>query len=1099
MLLIEQLLSRGASAPEAPVAPLTPGFIYTWGDNTLSSLGRTGQGTTLYSWTAVSSGPKHTLAIRSDGGLFAWGFNQYGHLGDETTTQRNSPVQIGSSSWTAIAAGAQHSLAIRSGGSLFAWGRNDNGQLGFETYGANRSSPVQIGSSSWTAIAAGASHSVAIRSGGSLFAWGKNNKGQLGLNNLTSQSSPVQIGSSSWNSVSAGYEHTLAITTTNQLFSWGSNNKGQCGRVEINPVYSWTAIAAGAYHTLAIRSDSKLFAWGKNNYGQLGNGASGGGLKELDPVQIGNSSWTAVSAGQDFSMAIRSGGSLFAWGQNHQGQLGATEAYGGYRSSPTQVGAGTWSSVRCGKFFTLAIRSDSKLFAWGQNNYGQLGNGTTTNEWSPVQIGTSNWTSVAAGQGHSLAIRSGGSLFAWGAGYFGQLGLGNNTNRSSPVQVGASAWTAIAAGTLHSVAIRSGGSLFAWGINLYGELGNGESGWGTQKSSPVQIGSSTWTAIAGGTYHTLAIRSGGSLFAWGQANYGELGIIGPNGYDPNQSSPVQVGTSLWTTISAAKKQSIAIRSGGSLFVWGRNNNGQLGLGDSDTRRSPVQIGGGSVGALISPVQVGASAWTAVSAGHEHSLAIRSGGSLFAWGRNNDGQLGLSDTTNRSSPVQVGASNWTKIAAGQTASFAISSDGGLFAWGKNDNQQLASASYGITSSPVQIGTSSWTAITAGKGLNGTWEGVASHALGITTNNILFAWGRNDNGQLGILDLVTKSDPTTVGNNTLLVQSNPAQVGTGQSWTAISTFGWHTLAIRSDGALFTWGHNSAGQLGFNSYGADVNSPVQVGSSSWTAIAAGSRHSLAITKSGELFTWGQNNKGQLGNGSSSYWNYSSPIKIGNSSWTAVSAGYSNSLGIRKDGRLFAWGYNSSGQLGVGDTNQRVSPTQVGTSSWTAVSTGGNHTLAIRSDSKLFAWGNNFVGSLGVGDNAQRVSPTQVGTSSWTAIAAGSAHSLAIRSDSKLFTWGWNRYGQVGFGYYGYGIRISSPVQLGSGTWDKIAAGEKQSFGITSDGKLFAWGRNDEHVQLAFDTAIPFVPSPTQIGSSSWVAVSSGRWHGVGLVKIT
>jgi alpha-tubulin suppressor-like RCC1 family protein len=1119
MLLIEQLLARGASAPaEPPPAEAAgPGFIYTWGDNTLSGLGRVGEAPPLLSWTAVSSGARHTLAIRSDALLFAWGFNQHGELGDETNSGRSSPVQIGTSSWTAVSAGHKHSLAIRSDGKLFAWGRNDYGQLGNGEFGAyggpynsstNKSSPVQIGTSSWTAIAAGSSHSVAIRSGGSLFAWGRNNKGQLGLGGQINQSSPVQIGTSSWTSVSAGFEHTLAIRSGGSLFTWGSNTRGQCGRFEIEPVFSWTAIASGGYHTLAIRSDGKLFAWGKNNYGQLGNGESGGSKKELAPVQIGNSSWTAVSAGFNHSMAIRSGGSLFAWGQNNQGQLGATEPYGGYRSSPTQVGASTWSSVRCGKDHNLAIRSDSKLFAWGLNNYGQLGNGNQTTEWSPVQIGTSNWTAIAAGNSHSLAIRSGGSLFAWGGAYFGALGLGNQTNRSSPVQVGSSLWTTIAAGGIHSLGIRSDAKLFSWGFNLYGELGNGESGWGTQRSSPVQIGTSNWVAVAAGTYHTLAIRSGGSLFSWGQANYGQLGKgVGPYGYYPNQSSPVQVGSSLWTTVSACRKQSIAIRSGGGLFTWGQNSQGQLGLGDQNNRNSPVQVGGGSKTVLSSPGQVGTSSWTAVSAGHEHSLAIRSGGSLFTWGRNNDGQLGLSDTTDRNSPVQVGTSSWTRVAAGQTASFAIQSDGYLFAWGKNDNQQLANTSYGVTNSPVQIGYSSWTAITAGKGLMGTYDGVASSILGITTNNILYSWGRGQYGQLGSSNTQNRSEPGTVGGNALIVQPNPGQVGDNTtSWTAISSYGWHNLAIRSDGALFSWGHNPQGQLGFNTYGVDVNSPTQLGTSSWTAIAAGARHSLAIRSDGALFSWGANTRGELGNGNytnPNFWwlSYTSPVQVGTSSWTAVAASYGISFGIRADGRLFGWGYNNVGQLGLGQqVLQRVpSPTQVGTSSWAAVSAGAGHTLAIRSDNKLFAWGSNSVGQLGLGNTVNTNSPVQVGTSNWRAASAGGAHSLAIRSDNKLFGWGWSRYAQVGLGYYnsGYGKRFSSPVQIGTSNWSAVSAGDKHSLAISSDGALFAWGRN-AYSQLGVSSST-IIYDPTQIGTSSWTAVDAARWHSVGLLKIT
>jgi alpha-tubulin suppressor-like RCC1 family protein len=1127
MLLIEQLLARGASAPPPPPAEAAaPGFLETWGSNQSGQLGRPTAATTIFSWTAVSAGFQHTLAIRSDGKLFAWGLNNRGQLGNDAITggygaSPNSPVQIGASSWTAVAAGAFHSLAIRSGGSLFAWGRNNFGQLGngqFGDYGGpygsstQQSSPVQIGTSSWTAIAAGDEFSLAIRSGGNLFAWGVNTNGQLGLNNQTNRSSPTQVGTSVWTAISAGSLHTLALRSGGGLFSWGANTFGQCGRTELNPVASWTAIAGGAYHTLAIRSDSKLFAWGKNNYGQCGNGAPMTfGNRELEPVQIGTSNWIAVSVGLNHSLAIRSDNKLFSWGANYGGALG-TEVYGSRRNSPLQIGTSNWIRIAAGRNHNLAIRSDSKLFAWGDNGYGAVGNGVTGSAvWEPVQIGTSNWTAIAAGHGHSLAIRSDSKLFAWGGNYFGNLGLGDNTNRSSPVQVGSSNWTAIAAGTFHSMAIRSGGSLFAWGDNGSGQLGLNDT---TRRSSPVQIGSSAWTAIAAGGYHCLAIRSGGRLFSWGYSNNGQLGLPNnPYGYLPNQSSPVQVGTSNWTAVAAGRRHSLAIRSGGSLFVWGYNNEGNLGQGNLVLARSPVQIGGNPKASLISPVQVGSSNWTTVAAGTFHSLAIRSGGSLFAWGNNGVGQLGLNNTTNRSSPVQVGSSNWIRIAGATTASFAIRSDNKLFSWGNNFAGQLADSSfYGSRYSPEQIGTDNWSAITAAKGVQGNSPYPAAAAFAIRSDGRLFAWGGNENGQLGILSNVNSNDPNSqvpppasVGGNQLPFDPNPGRVGT-SSWTAVAAGNSHSVAIRSDGLLFTWGVNTNGQLGLDTGGTLRSSPVQIGTSSWVAVAAGAYHSLAIRSDNKLFSWGNNGNGQLGHNTQGYFSSTrSPVQIGTSNWTSVKAGWLVSMAIRSDGRLFSWGYNGNpGRLGLGvnDTQQRSSPTQVGTSSWTAVSVGQNHSLAIRSDGKLFAWGFNGQGQLGngaSGQNAQQRSPVQIGNSSWVAVAAGIVTSLAIRSDNKLFSWGRSDFGEFGNGTYGYFARRSSPVQVGTSNWSAVSTppSDNHVLAITSDGKLFAWGRNNFGQLGISGTPQDYNPSPVQVGASSWTAVAAGKAHVVAIAK--
>ena len=192
MFLIENLLMK--AAPAIPAGPLPP-FIYVWGRN---QSGQLGDGTTTHrsspvqigtnSWTAVSvpgysrvGDARHTAAIRSDGALFTWGFNNRGQLGDGTTTTRSSPVQIGSSSLTAVSAGSEHTLAIRSDGRLFAWGYQSAGRLGNGSGSySGISSPVQIGSSSWTAVAAGYKHNLAIRLGGGLFAWGYQRQGRLG-------------------------------------------------------------------------------------------------------------------------------------------------------------------------------------------------------------------------------------------------------------------------------------------------------------------------------------------------------------------------------------------------------------------------------------------------------------------------------------------------------------------------------------------------------------------------------------------------------------------------------------------------------------------------------------------------------------------------------------------------------------------------------------------------------------------------------------------------------------------------------------------------------------------------------------------------------
>jgi alpha-tubulin suppressor-like RCC1 family protein len=342
----------------------------------------------------IAAGYFHSLALNSDGTLWAWGFNGYGQLGIGTTNNSNSQKQIGSdNNWFSIAAGYFHNLAIRSDGTLWAWGNNLSGQLGDGTT-TNSNSPKQIGSdNNWVSIAAGYYHTLALRSDGTLWAWGYNGYGQLGDGTTIDSKIPKQIGF--------------------------DNN--------------WVSIAAGYLHTLALRSDGTLWAWGYNAKGQLGDGTT---TKSTSPKQIGSDNkWVSIAAGEGHTLALKSDGTLWAWGYNLSGQLGDGTIINS--TSPKQIGSdNNWASIAAGYYYSLAIRSNGTLWAWGYNGYGQLGDGTTTNSKIPKQIGSdSNWTSAAAGDYHSLALRSDDTLWAWGYNDNGQLGICSTNNKTSPVQI----------------------------------------------------------------------------------------------------------------------------------------------------------------------------------------------------------------------------------------------------------------------------------------------------------------------------------------------------------------------------------------------------------------------------------------------------------------------------------------------------------------------------------------------------------------------------------------------------------------------------------------------------------------------------------------
>jgi alpha-tubulin suppressor-like RCC1 family protein len=355
---------------------------------------------------------------------------------------------------------------------------------------------------------------------------------------------------------------------------------------------------------------------------------------------------------------------LWSWGRNSYGLLGLgnTTNY----SSPKQVGSLTpWLRISAGYNHSLAIKTDGTMWSWGRNFGGALGLGDETNRSSPVQIGSSTyWSSISGGEFHNLALKTDGTMWSWGRNTYGQVGDNTTTNKSSPVQIGAlTTWLKVSAGFYHAVAVKTDGTMWSWGYNGRGELGDGTT---TNKSSPIQIGSLTnWSSVSASNYHSLAIKTDGTLWAWGYNSFGFTGILGV-GDTITRSSPTQIGAlTNWSTIPATMKGafSLAIKTDGTLWTWGYNDRGQLGIGTA-----------GNYQGRSSPVQVGAlTTWSSIAAGHRHSTAIKTDGTLWSWGRNAYGQLGLGGTDYAvSSPVQVGSlTTWVNIAAGH--SFTLATD------------------------------------------------------------------------------------------------------------------------------------------------------------------------------------------------------------------------------------------------------------------------------------------------------------------------------------------------------------------------------------------------------------------------------------------
>jgi alpha-tubulin suppressor-like RCC1 family protein len=392
---------------------------FTANNYTASTYTFTGDST----WTAISGGGfyngaanvNHSLFLRSDGKVYACGYNGYGGLGNGTTTDSSTPIAISTTNIgtsfpiTAISAGGGYSLFLRSDGKVFACGYNNYGALGDGTT-TYKSTPIEISTTNIgttypiTAISAGTYHSLFLRSDGTVFACGWNANGQFGVGTTTSSSTPIAILTTSI-AIAAGNGYSLFLRSDGNVYACGANTQGQLGdgtvtqrntliaisTTNIGTTYPITAIAGGELHSLFLRSDGKVFACGNNSSGELGDGT----LTQREtriPILTTNIGTTypiiAIAAGYGHSLFLRSDGRVYACGSNNQGQLGTTTS----SSTPIEIlttNIGTTfpiTAIDTGRYHSLFRRSDGKVYACGYNNSGNLGDGTLTDKSTPISI-----------------------------------------------------------------------------------------------------------------------------------------------------------------------------------------------------------------------------------------------------------------------------------------------------------------------------------------------------------------------------------------------------------------------------------------------------------------------------------------------------------------------------------------------------------------------------------------------------------------------------------------------------------------------------------------------------------------------------------------
>lgn len=644
----------------------TSGAVECWGDN---GDGQLGDGTTTNHFApadvvnlgsgivAISAGSGHTCALTDQGGVKCWGANGSGQLGDGSETPRSVPADVVglTANVVAVAGNGEHACALTTAGGVKCWGSNGAGQLG-DGSTVNRNTPVDVAGLGAPVIAVvmGFTHTCALTAAGGVKCWGENSDGQLGDGSTVAHPLPVDVVglASGVAAISASINYTCAVMASGDVKCWGWNAYGQLGDgttvsspvpLQMPRLEPGTAtVATGFMHACALSTHGDIRCWGDNSIGQLGSGVPSDLPSPPSEVHGFTRGFASFDAGFDHTCALGRGGTPLCWGDNQLGQLGVGAISAEANPAPREVVglADTAIAFAAGGYHTCARFASGDVQCWGYNGDGELGDGGTASSTLPVGVsGLDHGTArLSAGGQHSCVVTGSAGAECWGWNAYGQLGDDSQLNRLAPTPVAGldAGVAAIDAFDSHTCALTIDGGVKCWGYNYFGQLGDGTY---ADRRVPVEVEDLPpgAIAVATGAEHSCALLPDGTATCWGRNDHGELG----NGAVVHASAvPVSVDGLLGAqALAAGAHHTCALTAAGTVKCWGLNNHGQLGDGSTDDSAAAVDVAG-----LDQVVAIGA--------GYFHTCALTAAGTLKCWGANGRGVLGNGATADRYAPADV---------------------------------------------------------------------------------------------------------------------------------------------------------------------------------------------------------------------------------------------------------------------------------------------------------------------------------------------------------------------------------------------------------------------------------------------------------------